>query len=147
MAYFDDTPTAYRNQYVDPDPARTFVDIDMSFGRHPVSKDVLVKTNEAAIKQSLVNLVMLNFYEKPFHPSIGGNIYPMLFENFNVPGTKQRLEKIIKKVIKSNEPRVEIMSVVATIHPDKNAVSVDINFKILNTLTPSTVNIFLDIKR
>ena len=62
--------------------AREIKDLDYVFGLHPISKDIRKKTNVEALKQSIKTLVLLNHYEKPFHPDIGCDVYKSLFEPF-----------------------------------------------------------------
>ena len=60
---------------------RQWKDLDLFFGRKTVSKDINKITDIKAVKRSIRNLVLLNFYEKPFHPEIAGGVRDMLFEN------------------------------------------------------------------
>ena len=60
---------------------RQYRDLDLFFGRKPVSKDINVITDVANIKRAVRNLVLTNVYEKPFHPEISSGIRGMLFEN------------------------------------------------------------------
>ena len=58
-----------------------YSDLDLDFIPHRTTKDVLVKTGADAIKRSVRNLVLTNFYEKPFRPGIGSNAVKLLFDN------------------------------------------------------------------
>tara|TARA_B100000941_G_scaffold277322_1_gene240706 strand:+ start:185 stop:613 length:429 start_codon:yes stop_codon:yes gene_type:complete len=83
-----------------------FKDIDLSFKRNPITNDVRVKTDAAAVNQSLKNIILTNFFERPLDPSFGGNIWEMLFEpldEFSAINIRERMIKVIEK----NEPRVE----------------------------------------
>ena len=62
--------------------SRKFRDIDLDFGRHPVTNDVNMVEDAIAIKRSVKNLIQTNFYERPFHPELGCGIREMLFENY-----------------------------------------------------------------
>ena len=53
-------------------------DIDLSFSATP-SGDVFKKTDAAAVKQAVKNLLLTNFSEKPFLPRFGGNLNSLLF--------------------------------------------------------------------
>ena len=53
-------------------------DIDLSFAKKP-SGDVFKKTDAAAVKQAVKNLLLTNFSEKPFLPRFGGNLNSLLF--------------------------------------------------------------------
>ena len=56
----------------------TYADIDLSFANKP-SGDIFKKEHAAAVKQSVRNLLMTNFSEKPFLPRYGGNLNSFLF--------------------------------------------------------------------
>ena len=54
--------------------SKSFRDFSLTFEKNAVTNDVLALKNEAAIKESVKNIVLYNFYEKPFDPFFGGNI-------------------------------------------------------------------------
>ncbi len=140
-------PNPYRQTYVTDKASREYTDIDISLRRHPISKDILVKNGVDAVKQSVVNLVMLNLHDKPFHSNIGGDIYPMMFENFELPGTEELLRSKIRKTLQEYEPRIEIQKILIDVRPDKNDVVASIYFKLLSTLEPVSVDLFLEMVR
>ncbi|SVB97382.1 uncharacterized protein METZ01_LOCUS250236, partial [marine metagenome] len=59
---------------------RRYIDLDLFFQRMEPSNDVNTITDVQAVKRSVRNLVLLNPYEKPFHPEIGSGVRGMLFE-------------------------------------------------------------------
>ena len=61
--------------------SKSFRDFSLTFEKNAVTNDILALKNEAAIKESVKNIVLYNFYEKPFDPFFGGNIIGLLFEN------------------------------------------------------------------
>ena len=111
---------------------RTFSDIDLTFAMHPVTKDVVRKYDEEAIKASVKNLVLTQNYERPFHSDIGSQVRGLLFEPAT-PMLSLLLQKAIGDTINSYEPRVNLISVTAKVAPDSNEVYVTILFKIINT--------------
>jgi len=122
--------------------SRTFVDIDLNFLAHPVTKDVTVKTNEQAIKSSIRNLILTSNYEKPFHPEIGSQINSLLFEPAT-PMLPIMLKKTIEFTIYNFEPRVNLTNVEAVLSEDENAVNVSVEFVIINTSTPVALDLIL----
>ena len=50
--------------------SQVYSDIDLFFGPKIGSKDISKLTDFTAVKRSVRNLVLTNFYEKPFHPEI-----------------------------------------------------------------------------
>ena len=52
--------------------SKSFRDFSLTFEKNAVTNDILALKNEAAIKESVKNIVLYNFYEKPFDPFFGG---------------------------------------------------------------------------
>ena len=98
------------------------------------SKDVNTLTNVQAIKRSVRNLVLTNFYEKPFHPEIGGNVRGMLFE-LMTPMVASVISRKIEDSIINHEPRARLVGVTAIPNLDRNAYEVSIEFYVVNTPT------------
>ena len=61
--------------------AHQYSDLDLFFTRKTSTSDVNNLTDVLAVKRAVRNLVLMNHYEKPFHPEIGSGIREMLFEN------------------------------------------------------------------
>lgn len=122
---------------------RLFSDIDLSFEKHPSTKDIFAKYDDNAIKNAVKNLVLTKHYERPFHSEIGSNVNAMLFENAN-PATTVIVRQTIIDVIDNFEPRVEIIQIDTEASLDSNEMFVRIIFKIRNTQQPITVEFTLD---
>jgi len=101
------------------------------------------KVGVNAIMQSLTNLILLNHYEKPFHPEIGSNVRKMLFEPID-PVVAQILAKEITDVITNFEPRVDLQNVYVVENTDGNGFDVTIEFFMSNVAEPITVTFFLE---
>ena len=111
---------------------RAYKDIDLTFAKKPGTNDVYKKTDAAAVKQSLKNLISTNKLEKPFDPDYGGDIRSMLFELAD-DLTGIDIENNIRTVAYMYEPRAEIVDVQSEMNPDANSVAVTITFRILST--------------
>ena len=123
---------------------RQYRDLDLFFGRKPVSKDINVETDVTNIKIAVRNLVLKNVYKKPFHPEISSGIIGMLFENMT-PLTSIVLTKKVEDVIENFEPRVRLMGVSARPNLDRNEYEMTIEFFIKNFPTELiTVDVFLE---
>ena len=120
-----------------------YSDLDLDFLPHPTTGDVLIKTGEAAIKRSVRNLILTNFYEKPFRPGIGSGAIKLLFENAT-PLTATFLKNAIMEVIRNYEPRVEMIDVNVIFDYDNNGYSATMQYVILNRNLPVTTTIFLE---
>ena len=123
---------------------RQYRDLDLFFGKKPVSGDVNALTDVENIKRAVRNLVLTNIYERPFHPEIGSGVRDMLFENMT-PLTSIVLTKKVEEVIENFEPRVRLMSVSAIPNLDRNEYEMVIEFFIKNFPTELiTVDVFLE---
>ena len=139
--------TAYRDAQAQNDISRNvrqYRDLDLFFGRKPISKDINIITDVENIKRAVKNLVLTNVYEKPFHPEIASGVRDMLFENMT-PLTSIVLTKKVEDVIENFEPIVRLMSVSARPNLDRNEYEMTIEFFIKNfPTTLITVDVFLE---
>lgn len=110
---------------------KVFRDLDVTFAAKP-SKEISVKKDAAAVKQAVKNLILTNFYEKPFQPFFGGNIAGLLFELAD-DATGTEVEEQIVSAIQQYEPRAQILDVDVNSKPDRNSLTVTITFKVVNT--------------
>jgi len=120
-----------------------YSDLDLDFIAHPTTKDVVVKTGATAIKRSMRNLILTNFYEKPFRPGIGSSAVKLLFDNMT-PLVANFLENVIYEVIRNYEPRVEVLRVVVVPDYDNNGYTARLDFIVINRNQPLTTTIFLE---
>ena len=114
--------------------SRQYTDLDLFFGRKTSDSDISKVTDVQAVKRSIRNLVLLNHYEKPFHPEIGSGVRDMLFE-LMTPVTAVILTRKIEYVINNFEPRARLVAVRAFPNLDRNAYDVSVEFYVLNTPT------------
>lgn len=110
-----------------------FVDIDLSFSKHPVSKDISKKTNELAIAASLKNLIQTRMYGRPFHPELSSQVQDLLFEPLT-PGVIATLQRAIKYCIDNFEPRVEVLLIDVKDNTDQSALIITIIYRIIGTV-------------
>jgi phage baseplate assembly protein W len=125
------------------DRSKIFKDLDLDFGAHPVTGDVRKKVGDEAIKRSVRNLVLTNFYERPFRSYIGSNAQKLLFEPIN-PLTSTFLKDAITEVIRNFEPRVSLLDVSVNVSEDQNGYVATLRFYINNVPVPIISTIFLE---
>ena len=113
---------------------RQYTDLDLFFGKKSSNSDIQDITDVKAVKRSIRNLVLLNHYEKPFHPEIASGVRDMLFE-LMTPVTAQILARKIEDVIQNFEPRARLISVTALPNLDRNEYEVSIEFYVVNQPT------------
>jgi len=114
-----------------PRSARIYKDLNLNFGRHPVTKQINVLTDASAVKRSVRNLVQIGQYEKPFHPEIASGVRDMLFENMT-PFTAHALETKITDIITNYEPRALLAGIEVIPRFDENQYEVILEFYIQN---------------
>jgi phage baseplate assembly protein W len=129
MAQYDAQSNNKSNRNV-----RQYTDLDLFFGKKSSNSDVQDITDIKAVKRSIRNLVLLNHYEKPFHPEIASGVRDMLFE-LMTPVTAQILARKIEDVIQNFEPRARLISVTALPNLDRNEYEVTIEFYVVNQPT------------
>ena len=113
---------------------RQYSDLDLFFGKKSSDSDISKVTDVQAVKRSIRNLVLLNHYEKPFHPEIASGVRDMLFE-LMTPVTANILARKIEDVIANFEPRARVVSVRTIPDFDNNSYEVSIEFYVVNTPT------------
>jgi phage baseplate assembly protein W len=122
---------------------RTFSDLDFNFTAHPVTGDIVRRFDENAVKSSLRNLILTANYERPFHSEIGSPIKRLLFEPAT-PMLQVMLKRAITDTVNNFEPRVELLDVGVVVSADTYTVNVSIEFRIVNTTRPITLDLTLE---
>lgn len=118
-----------------------YTDLDLFFSPKP-SGDVYKKQDAAAVKQSVKNILMTNFMEKPFNNSFGGNLNSFLFElDTNVEADILRDQ--IFETVTLHEPRALMRDVFISLDPEKNTINVTVSFQVLNSVEPVSLELAL----
>ena len=127
--------------------SRKFKDISLSFDMHPVTKDILVLTNENAIKRSIRNIIQTVPSEKFFNSTFGSDVKITLFEFIDF-GTASLLQKQVEIAINNYESRVNKVKVEVDPRPDDNSFEINVFFDIIGQDFPSqTFNYILEATR
>ena len=113
---------------------RQYSDLDLFFSKKSSDSDISKVTDVQAVKRSIRNLVLLNPYEKPFHPEIAGGVREMLFE-LMTPITAQIIAKQVENVINNFEPRARLVGVRVQPDLDRNLYELTIEFYVVNAPT------------
>jgi len=109
---------------------QTFKDLSITFKPHPVTEDVLVKKDAAAIRQSVSNLLYTRKTERPFDYNIGTNLYNLLFEPLNSI-TAGLIATEIRTVITQYEPRIVIDNIEVSTNFSDNGFDVLLSYIIV----------------
>ena len=122
---------------------RQWADLDLDFAKHPITEDIVRKTNVEAVKRSVRNLILTNRYDKPFHPEIDGGVTRHLF-GLSTAHTKHDIEIAVKTCLRNYESRVTVDNVVVSGDLDNNGFNVSIFFTVINTPEPIEISLFLE---
>lgn len=137
MSTFD--PTKYS---VTQRSDETSSDFAMNLDIHPNTKDLVKVKDVAAVLASIKNLIMTDFYERPFQPMVGSRLRYSLFDNIT-PFTSMQIKTAIEDAIANYEKRVKIVSTIVEPDYDNNGYNVKLTFMLINTVKPIDVDLFL----
>lgn len=113
---------------------------------HPIKKDLTRLVNEEAVKRSIKNILLTDYYERRFRPKFGANIRKYLFENIT-PLTLKAIQSDVTMAIGTYEPRARIIDIKVSAPSDSNEVDITVTFTTINRLEPITVSANISLNR
>lgn len=116
-----------------------FVGLDI----HPGKKDLARTTNEAAVKRSIINLLLTDFDERMYQPNLGANLKYLLFEPAD-DETLSLMREQIEKCLTKFEPRIRILSLKLDTSADEQQINVSLIFSTVTISKPITINLILN---
>ena len=122
--------------------SRSFKDISLSFEPHPITNDLPVLKNEAAIRRSVRNIVQTIPTEKFFNSIFGSDVRGSLFEFVDF-GTASVISDQIRTSVQNFEPRIDNLQVEVFPYPDRNAFEVTVVYEIVGLEFPTQEYSFL----
>ena len=117
-------------------------DLDLSLKIHPIRKDIIPLKDDAAVKNAVKNLLITNFYERPFGDDKGANLRGLLFEPVGVI-TNIELRDNIRSVLRKYEPRIRVNNIDIIDIFDTNQYRIEVNFTIKQSNQNAMVEIVL----
>lgn len=121
---------------------KSWADLNLKLTLHPIRKDIIPLRDDESIKNSVKNLVLTNFFERPFQPQVGANLRGLLFEPADAI-TKYELSDGIKQVLIDYEPRIRVNRVGIEDQSDRNAYRITVHFQIIEMDLNTEVEIVL----
>lgn len=125
---------------------KIYSDLDLTFSRQPLNGDVSIVYDNRSVINSVKNLLLTNFFERPFQPNLGSSLNGMLFEQVS-PTMETTIKREIFDVISNFEPRIKIDDIFVLSNIDKNGYEVTLRFFIGNNVEPTQVSVFLERNR
>ena len=123
--------------------SRGFKDLAISFKANPSTGDFGVVKNENAIKQSVRNLILTMYGERPFQDEIGSRVKMLLFEPWD-PFAVDSMKGEIYNCLTRLEPRIEVTRVDLRDDSDVNSIQVAIDYNIVGQEVQQTVDFLLE---
>jgi len=120
---------------------KLYKDIDLSFAKK-LSGDIFKKTDAAAVKQSIKNILMTNKTEKPFDPLFGGGLNSHLFD-LSTEVDEDDIRDTIYTAVYNSEKRALIKNVDVNVSPDSHELKISVVFQVMSTEEVDTLNISL----
>ena len=117
-------------------------DLDLSLKIHPIRKDIIPLKDDAAIKNAVKNLLVSNFFERPFQPTLGANLRGLLFEPADAI-TKLDLKQGITRVLNTHEPRIKVLNIKILDESESHSYKISVNFLIKEYDSAAAVEIVL----
>jgi phage baseplate assembly protein W len=108
----------------------TFKDLSVTFKKHPVTDDLVIVKDKAAVAQSIKGLLLTRRGERPFQPDLGSGLQDLLFEPLDY-GSGALIKKEIKETLSRYEPRISITKLMCYPDMSNNGYEVELEYFIL----------------
>lgn len=121
---------------------KPWTDLNLSLALHPIRKDIVPLKDDEAIKYAVKNLLLTNFYERPFNHGVGANMRALLFEPADEI-TKSAMKENIERCLTEHERRVELIFINIVDEADTNSYRILVKFRIKEFDSQDEVEIVL----
>lgn len=122
---------------------RIYKDIDLSFSKNAVSKDVGRKVDVGAVKQGMKNIIYTSIGERLFNPGFGSQMREMLFEPVD-NASASVISKLITQCLENYEKRVTTHLVDVKANEKADGYNVTVVFSILGIADKQRLEIVLE---
>ena len=123
---------------------KTFKDLSVTFKKHPMTDDLLSVKDKAAIKQSIMNLLLTQKRERLFNPDLGSSITDMLFEPLDY-ASAAIIQTEVANVLNEYEPRIDVLDVICRPDIRLDGFNVEGHFEITGRNdAPQQINFVLE---
>jgi phage baseplate assembly protein W len=121
---------------------KQYADLDLTLTLHPIFHDIVPLTDIDAVKAAVKNLILTNFDERPFQPTLGSNLRALLFEPADV-FTIISIKTGIRDVLQRFEPRIDQVRIQVIDNSDENRYDITLGFRVITINQPVDVSLYL----
>ena len=124
-------------------PTRIYKDIDLSFTKNAVSKDIARKVDDGALKQGMKNIIYTSIGERLFNPGFGSQLREMLFEPVDAASASV-INNLITQCLENYEKRIAVSRVDVKANELEDGYNVTVIFSILGIADKQRLEIVLE---
>ena len=124
----------------------SYYDIDLKFTKNPNTGDISARKGRSSVRQSIMNLVLTDYYEITFKPEVCCGVKQLLFEPMDFV-TERRIEESITNAIQNFEPRADFLEVRVKADQINLGYEITITFAIVNSTEKENITTFLSTTR
>lgn len=124
-------------------PTRIYKDIDLSFTKNAVSKDIARKVDVGAVKQGMKNIIYTSIGERLFNPGFGSQLREMLFEPVDASSASV-INNLITQCLENYEKRIAVSRVDVKANELEDGYNVTVIFSILGIADKQRLEIVLE---
>ena len=117
-----------------------YSDLNFFISKNPFTNDFAIRKDQNAINQSIKNIVLTNFGERPFLRSFGTDIYNSVFEHPNL--IPFYADETLRIALNTYEPRIKIIDIIYEI--EETAVDIEIIYSIVSLNITNRFNIVIE---
>lgn len=118
-----------------------YIDLPYSMEKNQYG-DIDLKYDVAAVKQSIIDIIMTRKGEREFMPDYGSRIIYLLMEKIT-PITQIMIQNEIKTSLETWEPRITVNNINVEVVPNLHTYNVSINFEVLRLRQVEELNLKL----
>lgn len=122
---------------------KKYIDLDLEFSNNSATGDIFKHRDAKSVKEAVKNLILTDFFERPFQPFIGSGIRGLLFELAD-DATAVEVKENIRAAIQNFEPRAQVINITVIASNDDNALEATIEFRVVSTQEIVALDLTLD---
>lgn len=118
------------------------LDLSLYLDKNLTKGDIVPLEDIDAVKNSVRNLVLQNYYDRPFQPFLGANLRGLLFEPAD-QFTVFAINASIKLLLKEYEPRIDQITIKTDYNDGEDQYNLTLAFRVITQNKPVDMTIRL----